>query len=331
MSKLSEKYPGSLFDITDIPMGTVLRDWYDEGVRVILMRSTSSINVYLGVSKDHPLTGFDYDSLPLECHGGLTFSSEGDDEYLPKGLWWYGYDYAHASDKVWYDKAITGLAGRTWSIEEIEKDAWTTIYEFKKLVTLAERIAQSGRTYQMNTTKKEPLKVEMIISTYWPTKVIKSIQLKEAGKDTYRNDITQPKTLNTSTNNSRQFSENLMSKQPDEVLREKVLHVNRINEKYKPDNIVLVTVDDIIEIFHELVPYTMKMFDDLQANYTPNHLVEQRCLEARIDEHDVIDKYLGLDQDTPRGRKRIIFSEDLPVRRDTIQAQLTNLQNKEEK
>lgn len=42
----------------------------------------------------------------------------------------------------------------------------------------------------MAATKKEPRIVEMIVSTYWPTKVIKSIQLKEVGKDTYRNDIT---------------------------------------------------------------------------------------------------------------------------------------------
>jgi hypothetical protein len=42
----------------------------------------------------------------------------------------------------------------------------------------------------MATKGKEPKKVEMIVSTYWPTKVIKSVQIKESGKDTYRNDIT---------------------------------------------------------------------------------------------------------------------------------------------
>lgn len=42
----------------------------------------------------------------------------------------------------------------------------------------------------MANAKKEPRIVEIIVSTYWPTKIIKSVQIKESGKDTYRNDIT---------------------------------------------------------------------------------------------------------------------------------------------
>ena len=36
-------------------------------------------------------------------------------------------------------------------------------------------------------TEKE---IEIVVSTYWPTKIIKSISIKESGKDVYRNDIT---------------------------------------------------------------------------------------------------------------------------------------------
>lgn len=34
----------------------------------------------------------------LRCHGGLTFGDEGDDEYRPKGWWWFGFDCAHSGD-----------------------------------------------------------------------------------------------------------------------------------------------------------------------------------------------------------------------------------------
>jgi hypothetical protein len=43
---------------------------------------------------------------------------------------------------------------------------------------------------------------------------------------------------------------------------------------HTPSNVVLVTVDDIIELFYELQPYTMAKLDD----------ITQQCNQARIDE-----------------------------------------------
>lgn len=137
------KYLDSLVDISKIPKGTILRDWHDGGVRIVVLRSTFSMNVYLGVPTDHPLAGFGYDDIPLDCHGGLTFSSEGTDKILPKGYYWYGYDYAHSGDYAWYDSGTSDFIGendKKWSLKEIVDDAWSPIYEFKKLIKLAERI-----------------------------------------------------------------------------------------------------------------------------------------------------------------------------------------------
>lgn len=81
---------------------------------------------YVGVPRDHPWYGFQYnqclqgckgepnsikpdliswlcdhekpETLLVEVHGGLTFSGEGDGEYLPKGFWWFGFDCAHLGD-----------------------------------------------------------------------------------------------------------------------------------------------------------------------------------------------------------------------------------------
>ena len=49
---------------------------------------------YVGVDKDHPLHGIDYDTVNLnvEVHGGLTYSTE------ENGIWWLGFDCAHHRD-----------------------------------------------------------------------------------------------------------------------------------------------------------------------------------------------------------------------------------------
>jgi hypothetical protein len=139
---MSNKYPNDLIDISEIPYGTILRDWYDDGVRVVIVRANISMNVYLGVPSGHPLAGHSYDLLSLACHGGLTFSREGDDEYLPKGYYWYGYDYAHAGDYCWYPSGSPDFMEneKKWSLGEIVNDTHTSIYDFKKFVRLAEEI-----------------------------------------------------------------------------------------------------------------------------------------------------------------------------------------------
>lgn len=87
---------------------------------------------YVGVPKGHPWFGIEYNQCLEGCpgepnqftpsitswfcdhekpetvtevHGGLTYSSMGDGEYLPEGYWWFGFDCAHAGDYV------PGLAG----------------------------------------------------------------------------------------------------------------------------------------------------------------------------------------------------------------------------
>lgn len=141
-----KQYPDDLVDISEIKPGTVLRDWFDEGVRVVVMRGQFSMNVYLGVPEDHPLAGHDYDSLPLDCHGGLTFASVGDGKYLPKGFYWYGYDYAHLNDYVWYSSGTPSFMenNHKWSLKEIVDDSWSPVYDFKKLMRLTERVRQKG-------------------------------------------------------------------------------------------------------------------------------------------------------------------------------------------
>ena len=53
----------------------------------------------------------------------------------------------------------------------------------------------------------------------------------------------------------------------DEAITKRVKSVNRLNGLVKdPENIVLVTTHDIVEIFHEMYSYTAKMYDEMQQH-----------------------------------------------------------------
>lgn len=67
---------------------------------------------YVGVAEGHPSFGRDYDDVPADVHGGLTFAShcqEGPeaeaegvchipDPGQPDRVWWLGFDCAHGGD-----------------------------------------------------------------------------------------------------------------------------------------------------------------------------------------------------------------------------------------
>lgn len=55
----------------------------------------------------------------------------------------------------------------------------------------------------------------------------------------------------------------------DNTVRQLAIKANRLHDyTYTPNNVVLITVEDIIEIVHEVVPYTMSKLDEI-------HLREQ--------------------------------------------------------
>jgi len=114
--------------------------WFDEGVRVSIMSLHHYFTAYLGIPVSHPLAGFDYDDLSLGVHGGLTYSRKGDGDYLPKGYWWYGWDYAHAGDAVYYGGDDFCIGDHDWTLEEVKGEVQDALYEFKRLVNLAEKI-----------------------------------------------------------------------------------------------------------------------------------------------------------------------------------------------
>lgn len=127
--------------------GTVYKDEYDEGVRIIILKGPASLCIYFGFPISHPLSGFDYEDIPVRVHGGFTYAREGDDNCLPKGYWWYGADYAHSDDYCFYydQSPIKEMLHvheneKKWLVEDVYNDCWSTIYDIKSLVKLSEKI-----------------------------------------------------------------------------------------------------------------------------------------------------------------------------------------------
>ena len=51
-------------------------------------------NGYVGIPSWHPYYKMDYNEIPIDCHGQLTFSKLDDDE----NLWVVGFDTNHSGD-----------------------------------------------------------------------------------------------------------------------------------------------------------------------------------------------------------------------------------------
>ena len=51
-------------------------------------------NGYVGLPSWHPYYKKDYNSIPIDCHGGLTFAQLDEDE----DLWVIGFDTCHLDD-----------------------------------------------------------------------------------------------------------------------------------------------------------------------------------------------------------------------------------------
>jgi hypothetical protein len=53
---------------------------------------------YVGLPKKHKYYNKGYDDIPVEVHGGLTFSEDTLQRQPEKNLWWIGFDCAHSGD-----------------------------------------------------------------------------------------------------------------------------------------------------------------------------------------------------------------------------------------
>jgi hypothetical protein len=70
-----------------------------KGFKVLIKRNmhTGCLLGYVGLPGGHKFYGKNYnDDIPIDCHGGLTFTNLWEDE--KDNLWYIGFDCAHAYD-----------------------------------------------------------------------------------------------------------------------------------------------------------------------------------------------------------------------------------------
>lgn len=88
----------------------VIKDFKTEsGLRALIVLAKGSHHCgYVAVDKNHTLHGVDYYSLvdDIDVHGKLTYS---DEKAGHEGLWWFGFDCAHAGDRVLCDDRASQL------------------------------------------------------------------------------------------------------------------------------------------------------------------------------------------------------------------------------
>lgn len=72
-------------------------------------------NGYVLLPKEHPWYGMEYEEIPVDIHGGLTYTGYWEDapEQADREKWWIGFDCAHHGDtrhnrnELWvYDETI---------------------------------------------------------------------------------------------------------------------------------------------------------------------------------------------------------------------------------
>ena len=107
---------------------------------------------YVGLPKGHKWYGEDYDDIPVNAHGGLTFS--GLQTIFDSELWWIGFDCAHYGDgldlelvrELCGDERADMLAkyrlnvGHIWTKEDVREECLNMIDQIcskdRKSITL---------------------------------------------------------------------------------------------------------------------------------------------------------------------------------------------------
>jgi hypothetical protein len=126
-------------DLFEIPPGTILSTINNGLMKGMVMRNMFSLCAYIGIPMWHPLANLNYDDIPLEVHGGLTFGSKGDGEKWPSKFYWYGWDYGHYGDMSIYPLELMELILKYrenehgWTVAEVEAELQEAMEQFKKL------------------------------------------------------------------------------------------------------------------------------------------------------------------------------------------------------
>lgn len=131
--KLSRKV--TRFDVPDADVNDQAWDFDYIKCRTMRHNSMGHWCGYIGVPLGTPYYGKNADDTDLHAHGGLTYASNHLPEAKPDGLWWFGFDCAHAGDLV---PALSQMFPEGHR-NDIYRDAAYVVEEVNRLAEQAQR------------------------------------------------------------------------------------------------------------------------------------------------------------------------------------------------
>lgn len=86
----------------------------------------------IGLPEDHPYYNVDYEAIPIDCHGGLTYGSNNHNTVteLRDNGYFIGWDYGHYGD---YMSFSPFLNDKKWTTMEIINECFNVIDQLEKL------------------------------------------------------------------------------------------------------------------------------------------------------------------------------------------------------
>lgn len=97
-----------------------------DGIDFKIKSLGSHPTAYVKVPKDSIYYGEHYDDIPIDCHGGLTYSRTEEDGY------WIGWDYAHFGDYCYSFFTVFNSEERKYTVNDILKDVKSVVKQLNE-------------------------------------------------------------------------------------------------------------------------------------------------------------------------------------------------------
>ncbi|MDE5558429.1 MAG: hypothetical protein K2J32_12230 [Ruminococcus sp.] len=82
------------------PIAEILDSGVHDGYEYAIVSRGLPPCAYVKLPEGHKYYGLKYDDIPVECHGGLTYSKSYVNGLFTDGGWWIGWDYCTVSLKI---------------------------------------------------------------------------------------------------------------------------------------------------------------------------------------------------------------------------------------
>jgi hypothetical protein len=104
------------------------KEWEHAGLKCVVVQAREGMHRcgYVRVPPTHSQFGKEYDDVPVDVHGGLTFAAEEPCEHEDGKGFWFGFDCAHYGDAMCDRDSQSELSemkfinqGHFWTMEEV--------------------------------------------------------------------------------------------------------------------------------------------------------------------------------------------------------------------